>query len=118
MLICSCCIASYPSLDNKVRFTDNQWQAKVISKSLKKQVNKRGILEQYNAEYKSILKRKVIRKITPQELAVWKEGGNDVCYISHHPVLILDKVTTKCRIETNLSLKNNRNGPSPNSNWP
>ena len=87
-----------------------------MSKSLEKQLNKLGILEQYNNKYNVMLKRKVIRKVTPQELSAWKEEGNDICFISHHPVLTPDKVTTKCRIVTNSLLKNNGKGLTLNLN--
>ena len=39
-------------------------------------------------------------------------------YISHHPVITPDKVTTRCRIVINSSLRNSGNGPLPNDNWP
>ena len=62
----SCCIVSYPSFDKKVTFADNQWQVKAMLRSLEKQLKKLGILDQYNNEYNGMLKRKVIRKVTPQ----------------------------------------------------
>merc|ERR1712175_49869 len=53
-----------------------------------------------------------------EEIEEWKGKGGKISYISHHPVITPDKVTTHCRIVINSSLKNSGNGPSPNDNWP
>ena len=112
------CVASYPALNPDLSFTDNQWQAIAMARSLEKQLSKHQIMDQYNGEFDGLLQRGTIRRVTPQEIASWKEKGGEVSYISHHPVLTPGKATTKCRIVSNSSLKNGGNGPSPNSNWP
>lgn len=112
------CVASYPSLNSDISFSDNQWQAVAMARSLEKQLVKNGIVDQYNKEFDGLLQRASIREVTPEEIARWKEKGGEVNYISHHPVLQPHKATTKCRIVSNSSLKNGGNGPSPNSNWP
>ena len=86
--------------------------------SLEKTLNKAGIMETYNAEFKDLIDRDCIKAVSPEEIAEWEANGGKVSYISHHPVLTPDKVTTCCRLVINSSLRNSGLGPSPNDNWP
>ena len=89
-----------------------------MSKSMEKHLNKTGMMEVYNKQFKDLLNRGCIEPVSSEEIEEWKNKGGKFSYISHHPVITPDKVTTCCRIVINSSLKNSGNGPSPNDNWP
>ena len=114
----SVCRATYPELDPSLVYKDNKWQAVAMSTSLERQLRKSGMLQVYNKEFQDLLDRGVVKTVTAEQIAAWKERGGQVSYISHHPVLSPDKATTKCRLVANSSLKNSGNGPTPNQNWP
>ena len=83
-----------------------------------KGLNKAGIIENYNTQFKDLINRDCIELVSPQEIEEWESIGGKLSYISHHPVLVPDKATTPCRLVINSSLKNSGLGPSPNDNWP
>ena len=110
------CRASYPEINPDLGFKDNKWQVVAMSTSMEKHLKKAGMMEVYNGEFKDLLDRDCIEPVSTQEIAKWKGRGGKVSYISHHPVIMPDKVTTRCRIVINSSLRNSGNGPSPNDN--
>ena len=85
--------------------------------SLKKTLNMTGMTETYNSEFKDLIVRDCIKAVFTEEIAEWEANGGKVSYISHHPLLTPDKVTTRGCLVINLSLKNSGSGPSPNDNW-
>ena len=89
-----------------------------MSKSMEKQLNKTGMMEVYNEHIKDLLNRGCIEPVSSKEIKEWNNKGGKFSYISHHPVITANKVTTRCRIVINSSLKNSGNGPLPNDNWP
>ena len=64
--------------------------------SLKKTLNKAGIMETYNAQFQDLINRNCIELVSPQVIEEWESTGGKVSYISHHPVLVPDKPTTPC----------------------
>ena len=89
-----------------------------MGKSMEKHLNKTGMMEVYNEQFRDLLNRGCIEPVSTEEIEEWKGKGGKFSYISRHLVIMPDKVTTRCRIVINLSLKNSGNGPSPNDNWP
>ena len=110
--------ASYPEINPELGFRNNKWQAAAMGLSLKKTLNKAGIMETYNVEFKDLINRDCIKAVSPEEIVEWEANGGKVNYISHHPVLTPDKVTTHCRLVINSSLRNSGSDPSSNDNWP
>ena len=49
------CRASYPEIDPDLEFKDNKWQAVAMSKSTEKHLNKTGMMEVYNEQFKDLL---------------------------------------------------------------
>ena len=100
------CQASYPEINLELGFKNKKWQAVAMGTSMEKNLNKAGMMEVYNAKFKDLLDRDCIKPVSSQEIAEWEGKGGNVSYISHHPVITPDKVTTNCRIVINSSLKN------------
>merc|ERR1711867_338914 len=87
-----------------------------MSTLMEKHLKKAGMMEVYNGEFKDLLDRGCIEPVSTEEIEEWKGRGGTISYISHHPVITPDKVTTRCRIVINSSLKNSGNGPKgPNA---
>ena len=91
--------------------TDNKQQAIMMAQSLERKLKKNGRLGLYNEQIQDMLKRKVIREISKEEIKDWKGPVN---FISHHDVMKPGSVSTKLRVVTNSSLNNNQCGTSYN----
>ena len=78
------CRASYPEIDPDLEFKDNKWQAVAMSKSMEKHLNKTGMMEVYNEQFKDLLNRGCIEPVSNEEIEEWKGKGGKFSYISHH----------------------------------
>ena len=58
------CRASYPKIDPSLEFKDNKWQAVAMSKSMEKHLNKTGMMEVYNEQFKDLLNRGCIEFVS------------------------------------------------------
>ena len=64
--------ASYPEINPELEFKNNKWQATAMGLSLEKTLNKAGIMETYNAEFKDLIDRDCIEAVSPHEIAEWE----------------------------------------------
>ena len=76
------CQASYPEIDPNLEFKDNKWQAVAMSKSMEKHLNKTGMMEVYNEQFKDLLNRGCIEPVSNEEIEEWKNKGGKFSYIS------------------------------------
>ena len=61
--------ASYPEINPELGFRNNKWQAAAMGLSLEKTLNKAGIMDTYNAEFKDLIDRDCIEAVSPEGIA-------------------------------------------------
>ena len=94
----------YPLLKDPNLLGDNGNVAKGMASKLEERLIRTNKLEEYNTQLLNYLDRGVIGEISREELDSWSGPFN---YISHHGVEKLSSTTTKLRVVSNSSLKNN-----------
>ena len=93
---------TYPFYKSPECFPNNRNSVLAMAKKQEARLQKKGLLEVYNAEVQKYITRQVLVPISEKEM---KEYCGPVNYISHHGVE-RPSVTTPLRIVTNSSLKN------------
>ena len=93
----------YPFIRDPNVLSDNR--SEMLNKSIRMEqsMKRRGILEDYNAEFKKFIDRGVISEVTKEEIDSY-DGPINV--ISHHGVPQPSKVTTPLRIVSSSSQDN------------
>ena len=77
-------------------------------------LEKRGMLETYNAQIQDYLDRGVWKPVSMDQIRDWKADGNPLHYVSHHGVENSHSKSTPLRVVVNSATKNNHTGPSIN----
>ena len=94
---------TFPFIKNPNVLSNNRVPMLRRSQKLEQNLQKRGLLENYNTEFNKFLERNVISEVSQEELDSY---GGPKNYISHHGVLQPWKITTPLRIVSNSSQDN------------
>ena len=94
---------------------DNFDQVLAIERRVEARLNKKGLLDDFNEEFKRYLKRGTFHNITNEELQAWKGPKN---YITLHEVMKPSSRSTALRVILNSLLNNGNRGLSYNDCLP
>ena len=97
----------YPVIKDPHQLKGNYGVAVKMATKLEDCLVRDGQLEEYNSQIQDYLERNVIESISVEEQDAWQKQGSPLNYLSYHGVEKLTSATTKLRVVSNSSLKNN-----------
>ena len=97
----------YPVIKDPHQLKDNYGVAVKMATKLEDCLIRNDQLEDYNDQIQDYLHRNVIEPISVEEQDTWQKQGSPLNYISHRGVEKLTSASTKLRVVSNSSLKNN-----------
>ena len=108
--------AAYPWTEDIIKLTDNLNQVVRTQRGVENRLLKdSSLMEAYNCEIQKFIDRGAISKVSQHELDTY---AGPVSYVTHHPVMKPDSLTTLLRVVTNSSFINEHAKISPNGCMP